>query len=149
MAPLRERNDDIMTFAIHFLEKSNHSLGKNVQGFSVPVIKRLTNYYWHGNLRELNNVVKRAVLLTTGETIELDSLPQEIVIGDAGENSQPQIELQDNNLGLLKSIAGSAEKQAIMEMLEKNKNNKSKVAELLKIDRKTLYNKLRLYNIKT
>jgi two-component system response regulator HydG len=146
LSPLRERKDDIMIFANHFLQRANHSLNKNVQYFSPDTIKFITGYYWHGNLRELNNVVKRAVLLTTGDTIQADSLPTEIVLGDvishnsAHEDNQP--------VGLLKSIAGSAERQAIVEMLEKTHNNKSKVAELLKIDRKTLYNKLRLYNIK-
>jgi len=93
----------------------------------------------------LNNVVKRAVLLTAGGEIQLESLPQEIIFGNAPaeETGRPEVE----QLGLLKSIAGSAERQAIIEMLEKAHYNKSKAAELLKIDRKTLYNKLRLYNI--
>ena len=148
LSPLRERHDDILVFANHFLKKSNHSLAKNVQSFSQPVIKCLTNYYWHGNLRELNNVVKRAVLLTTGNDILLESLPQEITQAPSEVLAPMQLENnRDNDLGLLKSIAGTAEKQVIIEMLEKHKFNKSKVAELLKIDRKTLYNKLRLYKI--
>ena len=146
LSPLRERKDDIITFATYFLENANHLLNKNVQSFSLPVIDLLTCYYWHGNLRELNNVVRRSVLLTHGDTIELESLPQEIVLSDASNGSANPIDKE--SVGLLKSIAGSAERQAIVEMLEKTNNNKSKVAELLKIDRKTLYNKLRLYNIK-
>jgi two-component system response regulator HydG len=145
LAPLRERKEDVMIFANHFLKKSNQLLSKEVQLFSAEVIAHLTDYYWHGNLRELNNVVKRAVLLTSGEEIQLDSLPQEIVFGTTlnGDPGQPDGE----QVGLLKSIAGSAERQAIIETLEKAHYNKSKAAELLKIDRKTLYNKLRLYNI--
>ncbi len=145
LAPLRERKEDVMIFANHFLKKSNQLLNKEVQLFSAEVVTHLTDYYWHGNLRELNNVVKRAVLLTAGEEIQLDSLPQEIVFGitSTGEPGQADGE----QIGLLKSIAGSAERQAIIETLEKAHYNKSKAAELLKIDRKTLYNKLRLYNI--
>jgi two-component system response regulator HydG len=145
LSPLRERKDDIVVFANYFLEKSNQSLNKNVQGFSPAVTDQLSNYYWHGNLRELNNVVKRAVLLTTGDVIESDSLPQEIIQANSATVNAGA--LVEDNVGLLKSIAGSAERQVIIEVLEKVNYNKSKAAELLKIDRKTLYNKLKLYSI--
>ncbi len=145
LSPLRERKDDIIVFANYFLEKANQSLNKNVQGFSPAVTDQLSNYYWHGNLRELNNVVKRAVLLTTGEVIESDSLPQEIIQSNSATVNAGA--LVEDNVGLLKSIAGSAERQVIIEVLEKVNYNKSKAAELLKIDRKTLYNKLKLYSI--
>lgn len=145
LSPLRERKDDIIVFGNYFLEKANQSLNKNVQGFSPAVTEQLTNYYWHGNLRELNNVIKRAVLLTTGETIEPDSLPQEIIQSNTATVTAGA--LVEDNVGLLKSIAGSAERQVIIEVLEKVNYNKSKAAELLKIDRKTLYNKLKLYSI--
>ena len=145
LSPLRERKDDIIVFANYFLEKANQSLQKDVKGFSQPVLDQLSNYYWHGNLRELNNVVKRSVLLTNGEMVETDSLPQEIV--QANTSAVPAGALVEDNVGLLKSIAGSAERQVIIEVLEKVNYNKSKAAELLKIDRKTLYNKLKLYSI--
>ncbi len=142
---LRERKDDIIIFANYFLEKANQSLRKNVKSFSPEVIHQISNYYWHGNLRELNNVVKRSVLLTMGEVVQSDSLPQEII--QANTSSALPGSLIEDSVGLLKSIAGSAERQAIIEILEKVNYNKSKAAELLKIDRKTLYNKLKLYSI--
>jgi two-component system response regulator HydG len=146
LSPLRERKEDIMHFAHHFLAKANHSLTKNVQNFSAAASDLITNYYWHGNLRELNNVVKRSVLLTNSDTVQLDSLPQEIVhANNAPVSTNGHVE--EEKVGLLKSIAGSAERQAIIDVLEKANYNKSKAAELLKIDRKTLYNKLKLYNI--
>ena len=145
LSPLRERKDDIITFATYFLEKANESLHKSVKSFSPEVTDRLTSYYWHGNLRELQNVVKRSVLLTTSDVVQPDSLPQEIIQSDRS-STEPGV-LVDDNVGLLKSIAGSAERQAIIEVLEKVNYNKSKAAELLKIDRKTLYNKLKLYSI--
>jgi two-component system response regulator HydG len=146
LSPLRERKEDIIHFAHHFLAKANHSLNKNVQGFSAAAADLITNYYWHGNLREVNNVVKRAVLLTQGDTVQLDSLPQEIVHANNAPSSTNGY-VEEEKIGLLKSIAGSAERQAIIDVLEKANYNKSKAAELLKIDRKTLYNKLKLYNI--
>ncbi|MBK7652416.1 MAG: sigma-54-dependent Fis family transcriptional regulator, partial [Flammeovirgaceae bacterium] len=115
---------------------------KDVKSFSSEVSEYLRNYYWHGNLRELTNVVKRSVLLTTGDEVLKDSLPLEILQVNMDDNP-----VVDESKGVLKSIAGTAERQAIIEALEKVANNKSKAADLLNIDRKTLYNKLKLYNI--
>jgi two-component system response regulator HydG len=145
LSPLRERKEDILIFANYFLEKANQSLHKNVKSFSPEVLTQITNYFWYGNLRELNNVVRRAVLLTMGDEVQSDSLPQEII--QAHSSLILPGDMVDENVGLLKSIAGSAERQAIIDVLEKVNYNKSKAAELLKIDRKTLYNKLKLYNI--
>jgi two-component system response regulator HydG len=145
LSPLRERKEDILIFANYFLEKANQSLHKNVKSFSPEVLTQITNYFWYGNLRELNNVVRRAVLLTVGDEVKSDSLPQEII--QAHSSLILPGDMADDSVGLLKSIAGSAERQAIIDVLEKVNYNKSKAAELLKIDRKTLYNKLKLYNI--
>lgn len=144
LTPLRERQDDILYFAEFFLKKANISLDKNVKSFSPEVQHILNHYYWHGNLRELNNVIRRAVLLTSGDVVLPTSLPLEIVeTNNLHINGEPVHE----NVGLLKSIAWTAERQAIVDALERVKNNKSKAANLLNIDRKTLYNKLKLYNI--
>jgi two-component system response regulator HydG len=76
--PLRERKDDILVFARHFLTITNKELEKNVKGFSKEVEEIFRNYVWYGNLRELKNVVKRATLLTEGTLVELHTLPFEI-----------------------------------------------------------------------
>src|SRR6476620_10461536 len=76
--PLRERKDDILLFAQHFLMLTNKELRKNVKGFTPETEKALKSYPWHGNLRELKNVVKRATLLTDNNFIEVHSLPFEI-----------------------------------------------------------------------
>ena len=145
LSPLRERKEDILIFANYFLEKANQALHKSVKAFSPDVLTQITNYFWYGNLRELNNVIRRAVLLTVGDEVQSDSLPQEII--QAHSSLILPADMMDDSIGLLKSIAGSAERQAIIDVLEKVNYNKSKAAELLKIDRKTLYNKLKLYNI--
>jgi len=144
LAPLRERKEDILFFAEVFLQKANQSLNKNVKTFSPEVKNYLSSYYWHGNLRELNNVVKRSVLLTNEDEVQSESLPQEIVQTNGADNV---VDMMQENVGLLKSIAWTAERQAIIDALEKVNYNKSKASELLNIDRKTLYNKLKLYNI--
>ncbi|MFP4091378.1 MAG: sigma-54-dependent transcriptional regulator, partial [Cyclobacteriaceae bacterium] len=78
IAPLRERKNDIRVFARHFLGQANADLGKNIQDFSPEVVETMKAYYWHGNLRELYNVVKRSVLLATGEEVTAECLPEEI-----------------------------------------------------------------------
>lgn len=149
LSPLRERKADIVLFAEHFLHKANESLNKNVASFSPEVLDKLTNYYWHGNLRELNNVIKRAVLLSPGEKVVMESLPHEIIAPEpilAESVGGQYMEIDERNL--LKSVSGQAERQAIIDVLEKTGFNKTKAAELLNIDRKTLYNKLKAYDIK-
>lgn len=168
--PLRERKEDIMHFATHFLNVTNKELNKNVRGFSPDVINAFNNYVWYGNLRELRNVVKRAVLLTDGETIELKSLPFEItnyekinefipshstMVTSLNEAPQAVHEHQadhttkSRNVGdlNLKSASIDAEYETILAALKQVNFNKSKAAKLMKIDRKTLYNKIKEYQM--
>jgi two-component system response regulator HydG len=150
--PLRERHDDIMTFAEFFLKQTNGELNKNITGFSEDVIKYFIEYPWYGNLREMKNVVKRAALLTEGDKIEAKALPVEISnhskfifpdskhfgYGDTGNgNISPN----------LKAVAHEAEHEMILKILKQVNFNKSKAAKLLNIDRKTLYNKMKTYNL--
>ena len=86
--------------------------------------------------------MKRSVLLTTGEVVQPDSLPEEMFTRPASSGG-----MTEENAGLLKTVTGSAERQVIIEVLEKVDYNKTRAAEFLRIDRKTLYNKLRLYSI--
>lgn len=132
---LRERREDLMLFAEHFLDEANDELEKDVVGFSDEAIEAFKNYNWPGNLRELKNMVKRAVLLTQDSIIPLKVLPHEIAHTPTTEE----------NYGLFKN---KNEETLILDALEKSNGNKSKAARLLSIDRKTLYNKLKQYNIK-
>ncbi|GAB4041132.1 sigma-54-dependent transcriptional regulator [Spirosoma jeollabukense] len=161
LSPLRERKADIMIFADHFLDSANRQLEKDILGFEEEAKEKLKEYYWHGNLRELQNVVKRAVLLTQGEYIEADVLPQEIVTPqylapeDTGMNNvqinydpaRPGVPVFSQSAANLKSVSENAERAAILKVLEKTGYNKTKAAEVLNIDRKTLYNKLKAYDI--
>ncbi|WP_264525525.1 sigma-54-dependent transcriptional regulator [Flavobacterium sp. N502536] len=132
---LKERDEDLMVFADYFLEKANQQLNKEVIGFSPEVVAIFQNYNWPGNLRELQNCVKRSTLLSKGEFIESDVLPAEFFQIQKESGSGGSFSLSDN------------EKEAIIQALSKAQNNKSEAAKLLKITRKTLYNKLKHYNI--
>jgi two-component system response regulator HydG len=148
LSPLHERKDDIMLFADHFREEANKDLFKSVKKFSRKVEKAFMLYQWPGNLRELRNVVRRAVLLCETKEIDEGQLPEEITSPnyfdflESHETSPQNGIIQD-----LKSVAENAEKAAIIQVLKQTGNNKSKTAEILKVDRKTLYNKMRSYNI--
>ncbi|MBL0736574.1 sigma-54-dependent Fis family transcriptional regulator [Flavobacterium sp. GN10] len=133
---LKDRGEDLMVFADYFLEKANQQLDKDVIGFSPEVVSIFQNYSWPGNLRELQNCVKRATLLTRGEFIESDVLPAEFF----------QIQNQSATTNEVFSLSEN-EKETIISALSKTQNNKSEAAKLLKITRKTLYNKLKQYNI--
>lgn len=132
---LSERKEDLMVFAYHFLVKANQDLEKNVEGFSDEVINLFKNYPWYGNLREMNNIIKRCVLLTKSNFITLDVLPQEMT--ETPEEITKNFSLYSHQ----------NEEQIIREALKETNNNKTKAAVLLNIDRKTLYNKLKLYDI--
>lgn len=147
LLPLRERPEDIMIFAEHFLKKANAQLGKEVDGFEDAVIERMKAHAWPGNLRELGNVVRRAVLLTTGSKITMTCLPAEVISG--ARVVYPTSGLPEESMSAegLKGVSHTAEKQAILKALERNGFNKSRTAEMLNIDRKTLYNKLKSFGI--
>ncbi len=152
---LRERKQDIMLFARHFLNITNQELGKSVRGFNKDVEEILNNYVWFGNLRELKNVIKRATLLTDGAYVEVKSLPFEITnFFKLQFDSPSQIEKKSalnavHNTGQfenkLKTANMDAEYEVILEALKQSNFNKSKAAKMLKIDRKTLYNKMRQF----
>ena len=131
---LSERKQDIMIFANHFLAQANDDLEKEVEGFDHDVTDLFKNYDWPGNLREMKNIIKRSVLLTKSNLIHLEVLP----------NEMQEALLEGNSLS---GYSKADEEQAIRQALEKANFNKSKAAILLNIDRKTLYNKLKLYNI--
>ena len=147
LAPLRNRPEDIELFTGHFLKSANAQLHKNIEGFELTAMSHLKNYYWHGNLRELRNVVKRAVLLCSDKLILPQHLPREITEPLVSENAHINISFGGLFPGSLKEVAEAAEKKAIMEVLRKTNNNKTKTATILKVDRKTLYNKISAYNI--
>ena len=132
--PLRERKDDIMVFANHFLDKANEELGKQVAGFDDEVMRIFNTYAWPGNLRELRNIVKRATLLSQGKLISKMCLPPEL--------SQKPVE-QEKPMGTRREM----EIELIKDALQKCRNNKSEAARMLQIDRKTLYNKLKSYGL--
>ncbi|WP_304348145.1 sigma-54 dependent transcriptional regulator [Capnocytophaga leadbetteri] len=133
---LSERKDDLMIFASYFLEKANEKLHKNVQGFTERAVQKMLNYNWGGNLRELSNVVKRATLLTTTDYISENELP-DFVMSETHHFPTERFSFSTKE----------NERELIIGALHETKNNKTEAAKLLGFTRKTLYNKLKAYNI--
>ena len=131
---LRERREDIPLFADFFLDQANRELDKRIVGFEAAAVKALAAYDWPGNLRQLKNTVMSATLLAAGEYIAVSDLPREI---SEGSGSSAPLSLHDP----------VSEEEQIRRALAVAGGNKSQAAKLLGIDRKTLYNKLRLYGI--
>lgn len=147
LSPLRERPDDIEVFAQYFLKEANEQLEKEVSGFDSKTMQVLRAYTWHGNLRELRNVVKRSVLLCQDNHIDVMVLPPEILSSESHGSGTMEVSFGGEIPTDLKSVAEAAEKKAILTVLKHTNNNKSQTADLLKVDRKTLYNKLKAYDI--
>ncbi len=132
---LEERMEDLFLFTDFFLKKANASLGKNILGFSQEVQRAFQAYHWPGNLRELQNVIKRSVLLTGGDYVELSALPKEIL--------QPKEKPEE----VENFSKEEYEKEQIIKALKQTNFNKSKAAKLLQVTRKTLYNRINHYNL--
>lgn len=135
MPDLKERKEDILLFANFFLDQANKELDKQLIGFDIKASQALLNYHWPGNLRQMKNIVKRATLLAQGSFITLTELGTELL--ETAASCPASMALRNEE----------TEKEHILEALRQTGNNKSKAALLLNIDRKTLYNKLKLYNI--
>lgn len=133
---LKERKEDVLLFANHFLDVANAELHKSVVGFDAETIQVFLAYAWPGNLRQMKNVVKYATLLATGKYITRNELPDEL------------LEMHQAPSAKLKTLRDEEhERELIEEALRQAGGNKSKAALLLGIDRKTLYNKLKLYKL--
>ena len=133
---LSERKDDLMIFASYFLEIANEKLHKNVQGFTERAVQKMLTYNWGGNLRELSNVVKRAALLTTTDYISENELP-DFVMSETRHFPTERFSFSTKE----------NERELIIGALHETNNNKTEAAKLLGFTRKTLYNKLKAYNI--
>ena len=128
MPKLSERGSDLFIFADLFIRHANEELNRNVEGFDSGAAEMLASHSWPGNLRELNNVVKRAVLLTRGSQITTAELTQ--AMGQIRTDNVLQLHDEDT------------ERQRIITALQQTNGNKAKAARLLGIDRKTIYNKI-------
>ena len=132
---LKERKEDLLLFANSFLDQANMELQKDIIGFDNDVIRLFQSYSWPGNLRQMKNAIKYATLLATGRYITRNELPEELTAAPVSTPVNIQLKNETHECEMIKRA------------LQEAGNNKTKAAQLLGIDRKTLYNKLKAYHI--
>jgi DNA-binding NtrC family response regulator len=130
LPPLKDRMEDILPLAEHFLKKYAEENNKRIKNFSEDVVEFMLNYSWPGNVRELENMIERGAILSKNTAITLDELPQDIIHPTPVEGKTVEAVTRNH----------------IINVLEETKGNISKAAEILGIRRMTLYNKLKKYN---
>ena len=136
LPPLRERREDIPLLAQHFVEKFNAETGRRVQGLTPAATAVLQGYSWPGNIRELRNVLERAMILVEGDLIGVEQLPPELVLGPPAASSfRAPLDLTLDEL----------ERRYLLATLRRLGGNKARTAEALGVSEKTLYNKLNRY----
>ena len=145
LPPLRERKEDIPLLVEYFIDKYNRQLNKKVSTISRFAVNCLENYEWHGNVRDLENAVQSAMILAKENVISLDDLPMRL-------RGYPEVteDIKINQKGLeetVKDMTHKIEKEIILKALQKCDNSKTNTAEYLKVSRKTLFNKMKQYNL--
>jgi DNA-binding NtrC family response regulator len=140
LPPLRERISDIPLLCKHFIEKYSAQCARNVLGFTEQAMDLMQHYQWPGNIRELENVVERAIVLGKGEWIQVSDLPAPL-------HRQGQELLGAGQKGHLKSALQDPERRLILEALEAHAWNRQETADALGINRTTLYKKMKRYSI--
>jgi DNA-binding NtrC family response regulator len=144
--PLRERKEDIPLLSEYFINKYCHEIKTPVKSISREGIDMLLDYYWKGNVRELENTIERAVILCDGDTIT----PEHLVLSKAGIESAGRPVIKDDTLeAVAKEALRTAESKKIISVLKGTKGNKSKAAEILQVSYKTLLTKIKEYGIES
>jgi DNA-binding NtrC family response regulator len=148
MPPLRQRPGDIPLLAMHFLRQFGAQAGREVVGFSESAMAALTHYAWPGNIRELENAVEHAVVLSRRPIIELDDLPESLrnLPGEHRARA-PAADIEMSHPMPLDRALEGPERRIIHAALQRNNWNRQQTAAELNINRTTLYKKMRKYRL--
>ena len=138
LPPLRERREDILVLAKHFLDEANQEFGKHIKGFSSETVQLMLEYPWTGNVRELRNEIRKAALLTESESIRPGHLSAHL-IEPQDTNTFPN--MFEENMSF-EDLTRKFERSLIIRALQKASGNKVKAAKILQINRKQLYRKM-------
>jgi two-component system response regulator AtoC len=144
LPPLRERREDIIPLARHFLEKHAQDFGMTFAGIEDDAALCLSAYAWPGNVRELENMMERAVVLSGGQMISIDHLPADILEDTLPQHARMTMDATDDDTALTTQVE-QLEKRLIEQALAKTGDNKAKTAQLLKISERSLWYKIKKY----
>jgi transcriptional regulator with PAS, ATPase and Fis domain len=149
LPPLRERLEDVPILAEHFLQRHSNLSNERVKYLAPSVVSDMMNYAWRGNIRELENLIKRAIIKTTGDTITHMELPT--TNGAPPAPAPPEagqaVNLDTPFKDYLSTIIRDAEQKYLLRMLRFHKGNINQIAKLMDVDRKTVYRKMAEYSI--
>ena len=158
LPPLRERKSDLPLLIAHFIERSSKAMGKTISGLTEEAMQVLTGHRWPGNIRQLENVIERAVILAKRAKLDVEDLPEELrfqsdamsMAVDDQEEEAATVELARNGGDvLLKDALKMPERDLILKVLSEVRWNRSEAAKRLGIHRSTLYHKIRALGIQT
>jgi transcriptional regulator with PAS, ATPase and Fis domain len=146
LPPLRDRLDDLPDLTQFFIRKYNKRHGKNVRGLAPEALETMRNYRWPGNIRELENAIEHAFVISNGDVIHIEALPENIL---RASRSQVEIKLPQNYVGPLDydRFKEEAEKEFIVRALKSNQGKINKTVAHASIPKNTLLRKIKKYNI--
>ncbi len=145
--PLRERREDIPVLIEHFMKKHNKRLGLAIQRVAPEALRALMEHYWKGNVRELENCIERALVLTENEAIDLEALPESLQKPAEVSGSAPSMpQISDDNLSI-KQRTRALEISLILKALKKTGGNRTRAAKILEISHRALLYKLKEYGL--
>jgi DNA-binding NtrC family response regulator len=144
MPPLRDRGDDALLLARHFVHEYNALFGKNIRGLTADAERLLARYRWPGNVRELKNLIERAMILEEGPEIGEEAFPIEIAEARVGGKSAdlPDISIPENGTSLER-----VEEELVRQALARTRGNQTRAAELLDISRDALRYKMKKFHL--
>jgi len=145
LPPLRHRREEVPLLARHFIEAYNEALGMEIEGLQPEALKRMQGYSWPGNVREVENVVERAMVLATGSSIELDDLPE--IVRDPESMVRISSDTLSSDELSVKKRSAELEKHLISRALEVTEGNRTRAAELLDLSYRALLYKIRDYEL--
>jgi len=148
LPPLRERRDDISLLAEHFLKVLNERLGTQIKGIAPDTMQAFSDYHWPGNVRQLQNIVERAVVLSEGPFIELKDLPPKVRASQmAPAELSPQLESFFSDDLSVKKATRLLERELIRRALEKTAGNRTQASKLLELSHRALLYKMKEYEL--
>jgi two-component system response regulator HydG len=148
LPPLRERQGDIPLLMEHFLREISRRMGREVQGFSRSARKALLAYHWPGNIRQLRNVIERMLVLDSDGVLDVDGLPPEIAVLVRDQPAESAVEVPAGADGLVGKPIADVERHYIYRALELTNGNREEAATMLGIGERTLYRKIKEYELK-
>jgi two-component system response regulator HydG len=148
LPPLRERQGDIPLLMEHFLREISRRMGREVQGFSRSARKALLAYHWPGNIRQLRNVIERMLVLDSDGVLDVDGLPPEIAVLVRDQPAESTVEVPPGADGLVGKPIADVERHYIYRALELTNGNREEAATMLGIGERTLYRKIKEYELK-